>query len=37
MRNAQDSIFVNGGKRGVMSVKKSGAGYVGSMSMGVHA
>jgi predicted Rossmann-fold nucleotide-binding protein len=37
MTNAQDSIFVNGGKRGVMSVKKSGAGYVGSMSMGVHA
>src|SRR3954449_9870267 len=35
--NAQDMIFVNGGKRGLMTVKKSGAGYVGSMSMGVHA
>jgi protocatechuate 3,4-dioxygenase beta subunit len=37
MTNAQDMIFVNGGKRGLMNVKKSGSGYVGAMSMGVHA
>jgi protocatechuate 3,4-dioxygenase beta subunit len=37
VRNAQDSIFVNGGKSGVMKVVKSGSGYVGSIAMGVHA
>jgi len=37
MTNAQDMIFVNGGKRGLMNVKKSGSGYVGAMSIGVHA
>jgi protocatechuate 3,4-dioxygenase beta subunit len=36
MRNGDDSIFVNGGKRGLLSLKKDGAGYVGSISMGVH-
>jgi protocatechuate 3,4-dioxygenase beta subunit len=36
VRNAQDSIFVNGGKRGLLSVTKSGAGYVGAIAMGVH-
>jgi protocatechuate 3,4-dioxygenase beta subunit len=35
-RNADDSIFVNGGKRAMLALKKSGAGYVGSISMGVH-
>jgi protocatechuate 3,4-dioxygenase beta subunit len=35
-RNAQDSIYVNGGKRGMLQVVKSGAGYVGSIAMGVH-
>jgi len=34
--NASDSIFVNGGKRSLLTVKKSGAGYVGAMAMGVH-
>ena len=34
--NANDSIFVNGGKRSLLSVTKSGAGYVGSIAMGVH-
>jgi len=34
--NGQDSIFVNGGKRSLLSVKKSGTGYVGSIAMGVH-
>jgi len=37
VRNAQDSIFVNGGKSGVLKVVKSGSGYVGSIAMGVHA
>lgn len=35
--NANDSIFVNGGKRSLVAVKKTGAGYVGSIAMGVHA
>jgi protocatechuate 3,4-dioxygenase beta subunit len=35
-RNAQDSIYVNGGKRGMLRVVKSGAGYVGTITMGVH-
>src|SRR5947208_4964326 len=34
--NANDAIFVNGGKRSIVSLKKSGAGYVGSIAMGVH-
>ena len=34
--NAQDSIFVNGGKRGLLALRKSGAGYVGTIAMGVH-
>ena len=34
--NASDSIFVNGGKRSIVAVKKSGAGYIGSIAMGVH-
>jgi protocatechuate 3,4-dioxygenase beta subunit len=36
VRNAQDSIFVNGGKRGLLTVKKATNGYVGSIAMGVH-
>jgi protocatechuate 3,4-dioxygenase beta subunit len=35
-RNADDSIFINGGKRSILALKKSGAGYIGSISMGVH-
>jgi hypothetical protein len=34
--NASDSIYVNGGKRGLLALKKSGAGYVGTIAMGVH-
>ena len=36
MLNAQDSIFVHGGKRSMLALTKSGAGYVGSIAMGVH-
>jgi protocatechuate 3,4-dioxygenase beta subunit len=36
LRNAQDSIYVNGGKRGLLKLAKSGAGYVGTIAMGVH-
>jgi protocatechuate 3,4-dioxygenase beta subunit len=36
VRNAQDSIFINGGKRGLLAVKKAATGYVGSIVMGVH-
>jgi protocatechuate 3,4-dioxygenase beta subunit len=35
-RNVQDSIYVNGGKRGMLQIVKSGAGYVGTIAMGVH-
>jgi protocatechuate 3,4-dioxygenase beta subunit len=34
--NGSDSIYVNGGKRGMLALKKQGAGYVGSIAMGVH-
>jgi protocatechuate 3,4-dioxygenase beta subunit len=34
-RNATDSIYRNGGKRSLLSVAKSGSGYVGSITMGV--
>jgi protocatechuate 3,4-dioxygenase beta subunit len=36
MTNAQDSIYVNGGKRGLLAVKTSGTGYVGTIALGVH-
>ena len=35
VRNANDSIYVNGGKRGLLTLRKSGSGYVGSITMGV--
>ena len=35
-RNANDSIFVNGGSRSILSVHRSGAGYAGAIAMGVH-
>jgi hypothetical protein len=34
-RNAADSIYRNGGRRSTLKVKKSGTGYVGSITMGV--
>ena len=36
VRNAQDSIYVNGGKRGMLTVQKASNGYLGSIAMGVH-
>jgi protocatechuate 3,4-dioxygenase beta subunit len=36
-RNADDSIYVNGGSRSLLSVKRHGSGYVGTIWMGVHA
>ena len=37
VRNAADSIFVNGGRKSLLSVrKKSAAGYIGTITMGVH-
>ena len=36
-RNPNDSIFVNGGSKGMLTVKKSGSGYVATIAMGVHA
>jgi protocatechuate 3,4-dioxygenase beta subunit len=36
-RNPNDSIFVNGGSKGLLALRKSGSGYLGTISMGVHA
>jgi protocatechuate 3,4-dioxygenase beta subunit len=36
-RNAADSIFRNRGKKGLLSVRRRGGGYVASIAMGVHA
>jgi protocatechuate 3,4-dioxygenase beta subunit len=35
-RNADDSLFRNGGRRSLLKLQRSGAGYVGSIKMGVH-
>ena len=35
-RNANDSIYVNGGKRSMLALGRSGSGYVGAITMGVH-
>jgi protocatechuate 3,4-dioxygenase beta subunit len=37
MRNAADSIYVNGGSKSLLKLRKRAAGYVGSIAMGVHA
>jgi protocatechuate 3,4-dioxygenase beta subunit len=35
VRNADDMVFRNGGNRSLLSLRRSGAGYVGSIRMGV--
>jgi protocatechuate 3,4-dioxygenase beta subunit len=35
-RNANDSIYVNGGSKSVLAVKRKGTGYTGAVTMGVH-
>jgi protocatechuate 3,4-dioxygenase beta subunit len=35
--NAADSIYRNGGRRGLLKVRKRGSGYAASITMGVHA
>ena len=35
-RNATDSVFRNGGRRSMLRVRRSGAGYLGTIAMGVH-
>ena len=34
--NAQDAIFRNGGRYGMLALKKTAAGYTGAITMGVH-
>src|SRR6266536_202532 len=34
-RNASDSVFVNGGRRSMLSLRKSGSAYIASITMGV--
>jgi protocatechuate 3,4-dioxygenase beta subunit len=36
-RNAADSIFASGGSRSVVKVRRQGTGYIGAITMGVHA
>jgi protocatechuate 3,4-dioxygenase beta subunit len=36
VRDSSDSIYRNGGSKSLLSVKKSGSGYVGAITMGVH-
>ena len=36
VRNADDSIFRNGGNKGLVHLKKSGSGYLATIAMGVH-
>jgi hypothetical protein len=33
--NATDSIFVNGGSKGLLKLTKTAAGYTGAITMGV--
>jgi protocatechuate 3,4-dioxygenase beta subunit len=35
-RNADDAIYRNGGRRSLVKVRKSGSGYVATITMGVH-
>lgn len=35
-RNANDFVFANGGKRSMLGLRRSGAAYAGSITMGVH-
>lgn len=35
-RNATDSVFRNGGKRSMLTIRQNGAMYVASITMGVH-
>lgn len=35
-RNADDAVFRNGGKRSMLRVRKDGAGYVATITIGVH-
>ena len=34
--NAQDAIYRNGGAKGMLALERNGAGYTGSIAMGVH-
>jgi protocatechuate 3,4-dioxygenase beta subunit len=36
LRNANDSIFVNGGSKSIVKVRRLGTGYSGAITMGVH-
>ena len=35
-RNATDSVYRNGGSKSMLSLHKSGSGYVAAITMGVH-
>jgi len=35
-RNANDSIFINGGRRSLLAIRRAAGGYLGKITMGVH-
>ena len=35
MRNADDSIFLDGGSRSLLRMRTTGKGYIGSITLGV--
>jgi protocatechuate 3,4-dioxygenase beta subunit len=35
MRNADDSIYQSGGRRSILTVRRSGSGYLGTLTLGV--
>jgi protocatechuate 3,4-dioxygenase beta subunit len=35
-RNADDFVYAAGGRRSMLTLRRSGAGYVGAITMGVH-
>jgi hypothetical protein len=35
MRNRDDSIFANGGRRGLVRIARSGSGYAAGITLGV--
>jgi protocatechuate 3,4-dioxygenase beta subunit len=35
-RNADDSIYVNGGSKSILAARRTGTGYTGAVTMGVH-
>jgi hypothetical protein len=35
VRNAQDTIYANGGRQSTLTIRRTGSGYVAAITMGV--